>query len=101
MAHGLRRAGTENGILEQAHPGEVMFCFEFQAQMHQLPHFIRSFTPDILGQMYDVLGNFWSHPDMQPAEATRQFAAIVFGSVSLAVLRRSTDLSHSFVLPRQ
>ena len=27
--------------------------------------------------MYDVLGNFWSHPDMQPAEATRQFAAIV------------------------
>ena len=44
---------------------------------HQLPHFILSFTPDILGQMYDVLGNFWSHPDMSPAEATKQFAAIV------------------------
>ena len=44
---------------------------------HQLPHFILSFTPDILGQMYDVLGNFWSHPNMSPADATRQFATIV------------------------
>ena len=47
---------------------------------HQLPHFILSFTPDVLGQIYDVLGQFWSHPDMSPAEATRQFAAIV-GSI--------------------
>lgn len=44
---------------------------------HQLPHFILSFTPDILGQMYDVLGNFWSHPAMSAADATNQFAAIV------------------------
>jgi glucose/mannose transport system substrate-binding protein len=47
---------------------------------HQLPHFILSFTPDVLGQIYDVLGQFWSHPDMSPPEATRQFAAIV-GSI--------------------
>ena len=44
---------------------------------HQLPHFILSFTPDVLGQIYDVLGQFWSHPDMPAADATRQFAAIV------------------------
>jgi glucose/mannose transport system substrate-binding protein len=44
---------------------------------HQLPHFILSFTPDVLGQMYDVLAQYWSHPDMSPIDATRQFAAIV------------------------
>jgi hypothetical protein len=30
--------------------------------------------------MYDVLGRFWSHPDMSAADATRQFAAIVAGN---------------------
>ncbi len=44
---------------------------------HQLPHFLLSFTPDALGQINDVLGNFWSHPEMSAADATKQFAAIV------------------------
>jgi glucose/mannose transport system substrate-binding protein len=44
---------------------------------HQLPHFLLSFTPDVLGQINDVLAEYWSHPDMAAAEATRQFAAIV------------------------
>ncbi len=44
---------------------------------HQLPHFLLSFTPDVLGQINDVLAQYWSHPDMTAAEATRQFAAIV------------------------
>lgn len=44
---------------------------------HQLPHFLLSFTPDVLGQINDVLAQYWSHPDMTAADATRQFAAIV------------------------
>jgi glucose/mannose transport system substrate-binding protein len=44
---------------------------------HQLPHFLLSFTPDTLGQINDVLAQYWSHPDMPAAEATRQFAKIV------------------------
>jgi glucose/mannose transport system substrate-binding protein len=48
-----------------------------QGPAHQLPHFILSFTPDVLGQIYDVLAQFWSRPDMPPSDATRQFAAIV------------------------
>ena len=44
---------------------------------HQLPHIFLAFSPDIIGQMYDLFGNFWSNPNMSPAEATRQFAAIV------------------------
>ncbi len=46
---------------------------------HQLPHFNLSFTPDVLGQIYDVLAQFWSHPDMSTDDATRQFAAIIAG----------------------
>ena len=48
-----------------------------QGPAHQLPHFLLSFTPDTLGQINDVLGNFWSHPEMSAADATEQFAAIV------------------------
>ena len=48
-----------------------------QGPAHQLPHFLLSFTPDVLGQINDVLGNFWSHPEMSAADATKQFAAIV------------------------
>jgi glucose/mannose transport system substrate-binding protein len=44
---------------------------------HQLPHFLLSFTPDVLGQINDVLAQYWSHPDMPAAEAAKQFAAIV------------------------
>jgi len=44
---------------------------------HQLPHFLLSFTPDVLGQINDVLAQYWSHPDMSAADATKQFAAIV------------------------
>jgi glucose/mannose transport system substrate-binding protein len=44
---------------------------------HQLPHFNLSFTPDVLGQIYDVLAQYWSHPEMPADDATRQFAAIV------------------------
>jgi glucose/mannose transport system substrate-binding protein len=44
---------------------------------HQLPHFNLSFTPDVLGQIYDVLAQYWSHPEMSADDATRQFAAIV------------------------
>lgn len=44
---------------------------------HQLPHFLLSFTPDVLGQINDVLAQYWSHPDMTAEEATRQFAVIV------------------------
>jgi hypothetical protein len=29
--------------------------------------------------MHGVLGQFWSHPDMSAADATRRFAAIVAG----------------------
>ena len=46
---------------------------------HQLPHFLLSFTPDVLGQINDVLAQYWSHADMTAAEATRQFAAIIGG----------------------
>jgi glucose/mannose transport system substrate-binding protein len=48
-----------------------------QGPKHQLPHFFLAFTPDILGQIYDVLGNFWSSPNVTPEQATRQFAAII------------------------
>jgi glucose/mannose transport system substrate-binding protein len=44
---------------------------------HQLPHFLLSFTPDVLGQMNDVLAQYWSHPEMPAADATRQFAAVI------------------------
>jgi glucose/mannose transport system substrate-binding protein len=47
---------------------------------HQLPHFLLSFTPDVLGQINDVLAQYWSHPDMTAADATKQFATIV-GSI--------------------
>ncbi len=46
---------------------------------HQLPHFLLSFTPDVLGQINDVLAQYWSHPDMTAADATKQFAAIIAG----------------------
>src|SRR5262245_14106745 len=36
----LRRAGAVNRIRQQAHAGEVMFLFEFQAKAHQLPHVV-------------------------------------------------------------
>lgn len=48
-----------------------------QGPAHQLPHFFLAFSPDVIGQIFDVLGNFWSNPNISPAEATRQFAAIV------------------------
>jgi glucose/mannose transport system substrate-binding protein len=44
---------------------------------HQLPHFLLSFTPDVLGQINDVLAQYWSHPDISAVDATKQFAAIV------------------------
>jgi glucose/mannose transport system substrate-binding protein len=48
-----------------------------QGPAHQLPHFLLSFTPDVLGQINDVLAQYWSHPEMTAADATKQFAAIV------------------------
>jgi hypothetical protein len=42
-----------------------------------LPHFLLSFTPDVLGQINDVLAQYWSHPDISAVDATKQFAAIV------------------------
>jgi glucose/mannose transport system substrate-binding protein len=50
-----------------------------QGAAHQLPHFNLSFTPDVLGQIYDVLGQFWSHPEMPADDATHQFSAIIAG----------------------
>jgi glucose/mannose transport system substrate-binding protein len=44
---------------------------------HQLPHFLLSFTPDVLGQINDLLAQYWSHPDMSAADATKQFAVII------------------------
>jgi glucose/mannose transport system substrate-binding protein len=48
-----------------------------EGSAHQLPHFLLSFTPDVLGQINDMLAQYWSHPDMSAANATKQFAAIV------------------------
>jgi glucose/mannose transport system substrate-binding protein len=50
-----------------------------QGPAHQLPHFNLAFTPDVLGQIYDVLAQYWSHPDMPADDATRQFASIIAG----------------------
>ena len=46
-----------------------------QGPAHQLPHFLLSFTPDTLGQINDVLAQYWANPDMSPAEATRNSPA--------------------------
>ncbi len=47
---------------------------------HQLPHFLLSFTPDVLGQINDLLAQYWSHPNMTAADATKQFATIIGGA---------------------
>ncbi len=44
---------------------------------HQLPNFYLMFTPDSYGQITDLLGQYWSHPEMSAADATSQFARIV------------------------
>jgi hypothetical protein len=48
-----------------------------EGSAHHLPHFLLSFTPDVLGHINDMLAQYWSHPDMSAANATKQFAAIV------------------------
>jgi hypothetical protein len=35
------------------------------------------FTPDSYGQYVDLLGQYWSSPNMSAADATQKFAAIV------------------------
>ena len=47
---------------------------------HQLPNFYLMFTPDSYGQITDLLGQYWSNPDMTAADATKQFAAIIAGA---------------------
>ena len=47
---------------------------------HQLPNFYLMFTPDSYGQITDLLGQYWSHPEMTPADATRDFATIIAGA---------------------
>jgi glucose/mannose transport system substrate-binding protein len=47
---------------------------------HQLPNFYLMFTPDSYGQITDLLGHYWSSPDMSAADATKQFATIVAGA---------------------
>ena len=47
---------------------------------HQLSHFSLSFTPDVLGQIYDLLGQYWAHPEMSADAARKQFASIIGGN---------------------
>jgi glucose/mannose transport system substrate-binding protein len=44
---------------------------------HQLSHFSLSFTPDVLGQINDLIGEYWAHPEMSAESARRQFASII------------------------
>jgi glucose/mannose transport system substrate-binding protein len=44
---------------------------------HQLLNFYLMFTPDSYGQYVDLLGQYWSNPNMSAADATQKFAAIV------------------------
>ena len=46
-------------------------------EANQLPNFALAFSPDIQGQIEDLLGNYWSKPAMTAADATKQFAAII------------------------
>ncbi len=47
---------------------------------NQLPNFALAFSPDIQGQIEDLLGNYWSKPSMTPADATKQLATIIAGA---------------------
>jgi glucose/mannose transport system substrate-binding protein len=44
---------------------------------HQLLNFFLMFTPDSYGQYVDLLGQYWSNPNMSAADATARFAAII------------------------
>ena len=44
---------------------------------HQLPHFFLAFSPNTLGEINDVLAEYWVNPKMSAADATKKFAAIV------------------------
>lgn len=44
---------------------------------HQLSHFSLSFSPDVQGQIQDLLGQYWSHPEMSADAARKQFANII------------------------
>ena len=47
---------------------------------HQLSHFSLSFTPDVQGQIQDLLVNYWAHPEMSADQARKQFANIIAGA---------------------
>jgi glucose/mannose transport system substrate-binding protein len=44
---------------------------------NQLPNFALAFGPDTQGQIEDLLGNYWSHPSMTPADAAKQLSTII------------------------
>ncbi|MDE2200946.1 MAG: carbohydrate ABC transporter substrate-binding protein [Rhodospirillales bacterium] len=44
---------------------------------HQLPHFFLAFSPNTLGEINDVLAEYWVNSKMTAADATKKFAAIV------------------------
>jgi len=47
---------------------------------HQLPHFFLTFTPNTLGEIYDLIAEYWTDPSMTPAAATKRFSQIVGGT---------------------
>jgi len=47
---------------------------------HQLSHFSLSFTPDVQGQIQDLLGQYWAHPEMSADAARKRFGSIIAGS---------------------
>ncbi len=63
---------------------------------HQLSHFSLSFTPDVQGQIQDLLVNYWAHPEMSADQARKQFANIIAGvSRALqALLARRIEQGH-------
>ena len=47
---------------------------------NQLPNFSLAFSPDIQGQIEDLLGNYWATPSVTPAEAAKRLSTILAGA---------------------
>jgi len=66
-----------NGIDPCAQLGHKVLS---EGASHQLPHFFLVFTPNELGQISDLLAEYWTTPSMSAAAATRRFGQIIGGA---------------------